>query len=262
MGDTALSLDAYLFPDGRRKPARWSGPSSLASVDHNSASDSLGKILEASRLKRLAWGRRKRMYRAFDIGIAAHPGQLLRWGRVGKPDASVEDVRRLWGTLGDRIRRSYDVEYLSVVGLSANGIVHVHFPWFGDRLPVEWLALAWSEIADVIAVPGINVWVEAVGTIDGARRYLGKNLVGYLGSQEGQGRWSQSSGWRGTVAGGVAMTITYKRTKGSEAAREFVRGSWYQPSRSTPLVVSGGALHSRACVGDILREVRRRYSDE
>lgn len=255
-------LDAYLLPDGRPKPSRWRGtPSSLASVIHKSPHESLGELLDRLAVRRRAWQRRKRLYRAFDHGLATHPGGHLRWGRVGKPGATVAEVRRHFGHFSERLSRRWKFDYLAVIGVSRRGIVHVHFSWFGDYVPVGWVALTWGEIADVGVTPGINCWVEDVADQIGARRYLGRQLVGYLGQQEGQGRWSASSAWRGgsrSVA--PPRSVVSLNAEMGITALEFVRGVWYSPRRERVRAAiyadDSGRLHSTGTIGEILEAAR------
>jgi hypothetical protein len=263
-------LDSFLRSDGCRRFR----PSSLAShvrkwPDH--VSPELEAAIARGSQKRLAYGRTRRLRAAFWRGVARHQSEVLRWGRVSARGADVHAIRKLWKVEVKRIRRRWpNFEYLVVVGVTKSDILHLHFFWWGEYLPHDWLTQSWGELTDGDGV----VWVDKVEDRRGALYYACRNLIGYVGSQVGQGRWDVSRGWgapvvrarkrrgpgswpasahaRGPAASGSGSTL-------GQNALDFVYGRYYS-RRSVPrFSVAAGSYQSASCVGDILREVTRRY---
>jgi hypothetical protein len=215
-------------------------------------------------MDRRVWQSRRRLYRRWDLGVALHAGERLRWGRVSLDHHDVPELLDCWDSLTKRIRRAgYGFDYLRVVGATDRSC-HAHFAWFGDLLPIKWLTTEWAELAHIPAVAGAAAWVEEITPSRGRKQYLGRNLASaYMAGQGAWARWSASPGWapaepdsssRRKPGRGLAADARL-----GAAAQAFVRSAWYGPGRPLgggplPAVYFdlNGELHSQADITTII----------
>lgn len=178
----------------------WVDRTTWSGARYQSASDSLfddiriAVDLDAERVRRNGWGRRKRLLAWSVPGVERRlaAGRLVRLLTLPGPGMRMEDLAQSWKSLAQRMKRSAgELEFCGTRAIGAKtGVPHVHVlcDWGTYYIPQGWFSMAWADITSYKVVDVRRVRDAR------AARYVASNVAGYLADQAG-GRMFRSRGW-------------------------------------------------------------------